>query len=135
LKTYKYILVLTLLVIFNSCGGSETKLSKKPTNQPETTVDDGMIQVDLPSCDVGSKKTFVYELLHDSYYWADEIGESSIDLFADSSALLDGLKSDKDRFSFIMDYSSAKTINNSLTDRSFTDKESIVDWTVPVRRS
>jgi C-terminal processing protease CtpA/Prc len=115
LKTYIYILVLTLLVVFNSCGGVNTKLSPNIINQLETTVDDGMIQVDLPSCDVDSKKRFVYDLLHDLYYWADEIGESNIDLFADSSALLDGLKSDKDRFSFIMDRSIYEEHFNSTT--------------------
>ena len=114
MKIYKLLAIFTILVVFNSCGGSETKLSKDPS-KVEKTVDDGMIRVNLTSCDVDSKKTFVYELLHDSYYWADEIGGSSIDLFADSSALLDGLKSDKDRFSFIMDRSIYEEHFNSTT--------------------
>ena len=105
MRISRFIVFFIFLLLFNSCGGTQTKLSKQPSMHTESNADDGMIHADLQSCDIRSKKFFVYELLHDSYYWADDVEDKNIDIFSDSTSLLDALKSDKDRFSFIMDKS------------------------------
>jgi len=78
LKIYKLLAVFTILVVFNSCGGSGSS-----------------------ECSVANKKSFVYELLHDIYYWADSVEDSDISDFKDEYEVLDNLKDKRDRYSFI----------------------------------
>ncbi len=63
-------------------------------------------EVQPPSeCTLQKRKKFVYDVMHDSYLWADET--KTVDYrddirYPDEETLLDDLKNPKDRFSFIM---------------------------------
>jgi len=57
------------------------------------------------SCSEESKKQFVYDVMHDSYLWADEtpiLSEQNISEYKDDEALLKTLRHETDRFSYIM---------------------------------
>ena len=57
-------------------------------------------------CTLQNRKKFVYDVMHDSYFWADETKEvdyTDNQRYPDEETLLDDLRNPKDRFSFIMD--------------------------------
>jgi len=57
-------------------------------------------------CTLLNRKKFVYDVMHDSYLWADETKEvdyTDDQRYPDEETLLDDLRNSKDRFSFIMD--------------------------------
>jgi len=86
----KYIISILVALLFLSCGSSNSTIGdvKQPIN-----------------CTVEGKKQFVYDVMHDSYLWADEtpdLSEQNISSHKDEEALLKTLKHPKDRFSHIM---------------------------------
>ncbi len=86
----KYIIPILVALLFLSCGSSNRTIGdvKQPTD-----------------CTAEGKKQFVYEVMHDSYLWADEtpvLSEQNISAHKDEEALLKTLKHPKDRFSHIM---------------------------------
>ena len=86
----RYIVSLFALFFLLSCGSNSGTLGD--VKQPDV-------------CSVESKKQFVYDVLHDSYLWADEtpsLSEQNISKHKDEEALLKTLKHPKDRFSHIM---------------------------------
>ena len=63
------------------------------------------------SCEQNEKNRFIYQVMHDSYLWANEVPELdySSHEYNGSQKMLNALKSSKDKFSFIID---AKTAQN-----------------------
>lgn len=56
-------------------------------------------------CTVETQKQFVYDLLHDSYLWADEtpvLSADEISIYEDDKSLLSELKNSQDRYSYII---------------------------------
>ncbi len=85
-------------------------------NKIEEEVKLKLFDVDEPLvCDLDSKKKFVYDALHDSYLWADDVASLNYesDKYKDSKSILSKLKDDRDRFSFIAD---AKDIDGYFED-------------------
>ena len=67
---------------------------------------DSLFEVNAPSdCDLDAQKKFIYDVLHDSYFWADDVPylEYWSDSYKDSESILSALKDDRDKFSFIAD--------------------------------
>ncbi len=76
-----------------SCGKTKTT---KPY-QPIT------FAVNPPSeCSMESQKKYVYDVMHDSYLWADDVANDGYRQDQDDESLLERLKNQKDHFSFIM---------------------------------
>ena len=91
MKNYALIvssIILTLL--FTACGGS----SNKPG------VGQGIV-AKPQSCDLNSQKQFIFDVMHDTYLWYDEVPTVDINDFDDLNSTLDALKAPLDRFSFI----------------------------------
>ncbi len=80
--------ILTLL--FTACGGS--------SNEPG--VGQGIV-AKPQSCDLNSQKQFIFDVMHDTYLWYDEVPTVDINDFDDLNSTLDALKAPLDRFSFI----------------------------------
>ena len=86
----KYITSILVALLFLSCGSSKSGIGDVP--QPS-------------DCTVEGKKQFVYDVMHDSYLWADEtpvLSEQNISTHKDEEALLETLRHPNDRFSHIM---------------------------------
>ncbi len=97
----RFVLFVFILFFFNSCedGCCEDEFKSAKTQRIF-----GAVQPPK-SCDKISRKTFVYDLLHDSYLWADDtafVNFKDDTLYPDETALLNELKNEKDRFSFII---------------------------------
>jgi len=97
-----------ILILFNSCGSSHSK----KTNDNNIS----FISTKLDSCDQSSRDRFLYSFMKDAYYFSDEVQDLDISKYdsLDDSSFLDILKSDKDRFSFI--------ISNKIYDDYFVDE-------------
>jgi len=102
----KYIIL--LLLIFNSCGNHTNSIDLEAEEQISETQ---YFRVPTPtSCDLGSQNQFIYDVMHDSYLWANEVP-----IFDDTNItettpdqLLVQLKNSKDHFSFIIDQQTAQ---------------------------
>jgi C-terminal processing protease CtpA/Prc len=66
-------------------------------------------------CEVDSKKKFVYDVMHDSYLWADDVPsiDYKSDEYENSESILSTLKDSRDRFSFIAE---AKEVDGYFED-------------------
>ncbi len=76
--------------IFTGCGGS---------NNPPG-VGQGIVSPPL-ACDVISQKQFIFDVMHDTYLWYDEVPNIDIADFDTINETLDALRAPLDRFSFI----------------------------------
>ena len=70
-----------------------------PINYQQQSTLPSFISYSLPELLIPNKKSFVYELLHDIYYWADSVEDSDISDFKDEYEVLDNLKDKRDRYS------------------------------------
>lgn len=84
---------MTLSFIFQACGGDEKheKSIRFAVMSPE-------------GCSQKQRNQFIYDVLKDSYLWADKVGDMNISLDStDDASFLDNfLYKEKDRFSFII---------------------------------
>ncbi len=116
----KIILFVCFSLLFISCkkdnsGPPSGLFSVKPprdTNDSssEPYLDSGLFGAQkVTECNEKSKMKFVYDVMHDSYYWYDEVAvltEKQIYAHGNDITLLNALKNKKDRFSYIMDIKS-----------------------------
>ncbi len=110
---FPYLAVVLIFLLFSGCHTSHTKKSTTTVadeNQStQTKVQNQKIfgAVQPPEeCTLINRKKFVYDVMHDSYLWADETKEvdyTDNQRYPDEETLLDDLRNPKDRFSFIMD--------------------------------
>ncbi len=110
---FPYLAVLLIFLLFSGCHTSHTKKSTTTVadeNQStQTKVQNQKIfgAVQPPEeCTLMNRKKFVYDVMHDSYLWADETKEvdyTDDQRYPDEETLLDDLRNPRDRFSFIMD--------------------------------
>ncbi len=100
------ITIFTTLISLNSCGSSSSK-SNLPTRQKNSDI--SYVDANLKVCTQQSKNQFVYELLKDSYYWADSVPDIDPSRFSSENELLDTLRDKEDRFSFIIDLGDYKS--------------------------
>lgn len=77
--------------IFLGCGGGSSNSSG--IGQGNVT--------EPQSCDVTSQKQFIFDVMHDTYLWYDEVPEIDIADFNTINETLDALRAPLDRFSFI----------------------------------
>ncbi len=100
-----------LLLFLGGCGhGSSTATSLETNESVESNVsrikEKIFGEVQPPAeCTLLAKKKFVYDVMHDSYLWADETKEvdyTDDERYPDEETLLNDLRNPKDRFSFIM---------------------------------
>lgn len=93
MRKLSILLIALLLVACNSNSAPQT-----PTS--------GLFDVAPPmECSAENKMQFVYDIMHDSYYWADEtavLTQREIFAHGNEVTLLKALRHKKDRFSFIM---------------------------------
>jgi C-terminal processing protease CtpA/Prc len=109
---YLLVSIFILVTLFSGCGGgggtttpstesNDTGIQNPPSNS------NGMFSVAPPQqCMLESRKKFVYDVMHDSYLWADEtpvVDYEDNTTYPDETALIEALrKRPYDRFSFIM---------------------------------
>ncbi len=109
----KVFIILYALFFFVSCNNSSTQ---KMTGLFSVTPPDPL------ECSAENKMQFVYDLMHDSYFWADEmpdLNQSKIYAYGNEVRLLNALRHDKDRFSFIMDATSQEDYFEKGETKSF----------------
>jgi C-terminal processing protease CtpA/Prc len=94
----RLILIIIALVLLSSCKSSNNKSFS------------GLFAVTPPAeCSEKNKMQFVYDILHDSYFWADDtkvLTKEQIYAHGNEVTLLNALRDKKDRFSYIMDIKS-----------------------------
>ncbi len=110
---FPYLAVLLIFLLFSGCYTSHSKKSKTmaadENQSTQTKVQNQKIfgAVQPPEeCTLTNRKKFVYDVMHDSYLWADETKEvdyTDDQRYPDEETLLDDLRNSRDRFSFIMD--------------------------------
>lgn len=81
---------LFLVFVFSACGG----------NSNEAGIGQGIV-AQPQSCDIDSQKQFVFDVMHDTYLWFDQVPAVNLDDFETIGATLDALRAPLDRFSFI----------------------------------
>ena len=79
-----------VIILFSGCGGSSN----------EAGVGQGIV-AQPQSCDINSQKQFIFDVMHDTYLWFDQVPDVNIDNFNTVAATLDALRAPLDRFSFI----------------------------------
>ncbi len=87
----KFIGLVTLSFLLVACGNDSSQSSIP-------------FEVSVPkSCSLKDKNQFVYDVLKDSYFWSDKVGDLDISLESNESMFLDHfLYKKKDRFSFLL---------------------------------
>lgn len=99
----------------------------------------GLFGVTPPSeCTEENKMQFVYDLMHDSYFWADEtpkLTKEQIYAHGNEVVLLNALRHEKDRFSYIMDattqeeyFEKGETKSFGFTAAKVNDENDIFDY-------
>ncbi len=130
---FKHIIILSIILTFNACnnGGSNStdEIGSHSSTEEETPLSNTVKINDVQyfrvlspkSCTQGNKNRFIYQVMHDSYLWANEVPELdySSDEYNNSQKILTALKSSKDKFSFIIDAETAQNFfeegkNNDL---------------------
>lgn len=101
--------LLLLLLVLSGCGSDHTATSTQTeqnssAGSPEAL--NNLFAVPAPEvCTLSTRKKFVYDVMHDSYLWADETKVIDYDdntTYPDEEILLKDLRNPLDRFSFIM---------------------------------
>jgi C-terminal processing protease CtpA/Prc len=124
----KSIFTLSITLVLNSCGTNEA--STQPTSTPikeNLAEEEGFIPlantIDISDkqyfrvlsptqCTQSSKNRFIYQVMQDSYLWANNVPEldyTNIIDYNSSEKILEKLKSEKDHFSFIIDAQEAQS--------------------------
>ena len=109
------IILITFLLLLNACNGSDSK-----SNSDEEAPLPNSVKIDETqyfrvmspkSCTQKSKNRFIYQVMHDSYLWANAVPELdySSNEYNSSQKMLDALKSRKDKFSFLIDAQTAQS--------------------------
>ncbi len=102
---------LSLTILFwAGCGSSGSSTDRTDESSVNQELPDGaanrLFAVDAPAeCTLDTRKKFVYDVMHDSYLWADEsavIDYEDNSTYPDEQAVLDALRNPKDRFSFMV---------------------------------
>jgi carboxyl-terminal processing protease len=88
LITFTNLVLVSFILV--GCGGS--------SNPP--SIGQGIVTPPL-SCDVISQKQFIFDVMHDTYLWYDEVPNIDIADFDTINETLDALRAPLDRFSFI----------------------------------
>ncbi len=90
----KLLILAVILFLSVSCNNNKTPMT-------------GLFGVKPPTeCTAESKMQFVYDIMHDSYLWADEtkdLTQAQIFAHGNEATLLNALRHKKDRFSYIQD--------------------------------
>ena len=89
-KIINIVITSTICFLFMGCGG----------NSNEPGIGQGDVVPPL-SCDIDSQKQFIVDVMHDTYFWYDEVAEINIDDFETLSEVLTELRVEQDRFSYI----------------------------------
>ena len=110
---FLYLVILLIFLLFSGCNSSHGKKSSTvvvdENQSTQTKVQNQKIfgAVQPPEeCTLINRKKFVYDVMHDTYLWADETKEvdyTDDQRYPDEETLLDDLRNPRDRFSFIMD--------------------------------
>jgi len=88
-----------VIILFSGCGGSSN----------EAGVGQGIV-AQPQSCDINSQKQFIFDVMHDTYLWFDQIPSVDISDFDTVTETLNALRAPQDRFSFI----NSKAANDSF---------------------
>jgi len=112
----KSILALFIILSLNACGGENTTNSNESApfalaNTEEITETQYFRVISPKTCTQTNKNRFIYQVMHDSYLWANDVPELdySANEYNSSEKMLTALKSNNDKFSFIID---AKTMQS-----------------------
>ena len=104
-------LVLFVTLFLTACGGGDGS-SKQESEEPlalattEDITETQYFRVLSPkSCEQKNKNRFIYQVMHDSYLWAENTPELDYtdNKYDSSEKMLTALKSSNDKFSFIID--------------------------------
>lgn len=122
---YKNILAFTFLLILSACGGGNS--SNNSTNniemnqtqsEPFELADTVAINekqyfrvISPTSCEQEHKNRFIYQVMHDSYLWVNDVPELDYtdSQYDSSEKILTALKNENDKFSFIIDAQTAQS--------------------------
>ena len=94
IKPIPSFLILFISTIFVGCGSG----GSGSTNPPG--IGQGIVTAPQ-SCDTTSQKQFIFDVMHDTYLWYDQVPEIDIADFNSINETLDALRAPLDRFSFI----------------------------------
>ncbi len=117
-----FILSTVLVFLMLGCGSSDSPKDQNSSAFQKANVDsskeilkeddnkteivESLFDVEEPLiCSLNNRKKFVHDVIHDSYFWADDAPDLDFlsDNYQDSKELLLALKDNRDRFSFIAD--------------------------------
>ncbi|MCH9812882.1 MAG: hypothetical protein K0U47_02945 [Epsilonproteobacteria bacterium] len=109
---YKFIIIIASFFLL-SCGGGDN-----------STQSDLLGDVNPPSiCNAQTQKQFVYDVMHDSYLWADETKVLSAatlaNSYSDDKAVLEDLKVAQDEYSYIVTKTEYENFFQAGVNRSF----------------
>ncbi|SFV71847.1 Carboxyl-terminal protease [hydrothermal vent metagenome] len=109
----------SLALTTESVEENSTEITPDSDNIPEIIFEDTVdinetqyFAVKSPTeCSLNNQNKFVYEVMHDSYLWNQEVDELdyTTDNYDSPEKLLEEIKSSNDRFSFIIDYKTAQS--------------------------
>ncbi|RUM65346.1 MAG: hypothetical protein DSZ05_06295 [Sulfurospirillum sp.] len=107
---FLYLYTLLVISLLSGCHSSDTEKSYESgdlNRQAPLKRERIFGAVQPPAvCTLQNRKKFVYDLMHDTYLWADEtkdVNYSDDQRYPDEETLMRDLRNPKDRFSFIMD--------------------------------
>ncbi|HIP11674.1 MAG TPA: PDZ domain-containing protein [Arcobacter sp.] len=115
--------ILTLVtLIFIACGGGESSSTSESDNRQTVEALELANTVDITetqyfrvlspkNCEQENKNQFIYQVMHDSYLWSNDVPELdfSDSQYNSSEKMLTALKSNNDKFSFIIDAQTAQS--------------------------
>jgi len=101
----KTTLTFSILLLFNACGGGSHSEPFSLANTVELNEHQYFRVIAPKTCNQTNKNRFIYQVMHDSYLWADDVPELDYtsNEYNSSEKMLNALRSEHDKFSFIVD--------------------------------